>query len=78
MTDQFQARFARAHFRALALLAIAALLPATLILVPSRANAGEFGGGSESAAFAERSCKWTAKEEHCDWVKKDKKLAPGH
>jgi hypothetical protein len=78
MGHRQQQHVVRLAFGALALLGATALLPPSLATLAAPAHASTIVDGSDSAAFSERRCKWTAKEERCGWIKKDRKQVTHH
>jgi hypothetical protein len=78
MSDRNQPSVARRHVPTLALCAAVFRGAATPSLAVMRGGNGYENAGMRVDVLSERRCKWTPKEERCDWVKPDRKLATGH
>lgn len=78
MSDRNRLSVARHYLSALALCAAVVPSAATPSFATISGETGNEGHGMSIDVLSDRSCKRAAKQERCDWVKRDHKLTTGH
>jgi hypothetical protein len=73
MSDRHNRLTRRSYSWARAIIAAAILPPGAPAFATVNAYASEAAAGFHTDVMSERRCKWTLKNERCDWVKRDHK-----
>lgn len=69
MSDRYHWRAMRGHLRVLAIMAACVLQSETPVSAAVFTHASGARASFDAGVTAERRCKWTPKQEVCDWLK---------